>query len=116
MEKISMNEETKKLLLDCKKVGYQFISIGIQDGRVLSSMKITTSYGGYWNDEKTGRPRVVCAEPKIRPNGKPAIWTIIEKSPLSAGMLHKGCGCGETHNVRCDHNLELGVYDLSKIE
>jgi len=35
-----MNEETKNFLSECKAAGYTFISIGVKDKRVPSSMKI----------------------------------------------------------------------------
>jgi len=111
-----MNEETKKLLLDCKKAGYKYVAIGVRDERVPSSSEKVTGNNGYWHCGKNHQNKVICCEPEIRPNGKPAIWSILEQSPLTAGVLYKGQGCGETHNVRGDHKLELGCYDLSKVE
>ena len=124
-----MNEETRDFLAECKKAGYTFISIGVKDKRVPSSMKIewygerkfcsTPNTGGYTGGipqcnlegEQTGwqvRPHVVCGEPNCRDSGRPAIWDICKSS---VGRTEGGCS--ETHGIRYDHILNLGVYDIT---
>ena len=130
-----MNEETREFLLECKKAGYEFIAICCVDKRVPISQKIEKSGerkyhnmpsgGEYWgqafirtNDgEKVEArpPHVICAAPNRRESGRPAIWTICENSTLTAGLLLKGCGCGESHRIRDGHNLERGCYDLKEV-
>lgn len=125
-----MNDETRELLLECKKAGYEFIAIGVVDKRVPISKQIekfgerkysrNPSGGAYWGGiERDGvmviKPKVVCAAPNQRDAGRPAIWNICEKSDLTAGMEYRGQGCGESHSIRATHNLDLGCYDLSQI-
>lgn len=129
-----MNEETREFLGECKKAGYEFVAICCVDKRVPISMKIekggerkycsNPSLGEYWgqafirnkDDEKVEArpPHVVCAAPNRRESGRPAIWTICENSSLTAGLLFNGCGCGESHKIREDNNLERGCYDLKE--
>lgn len=129
-----MNTETQELLSACRDAGYTHISIGIRHKTVPSSLKIEwygqskhgvgPSQGQYtgaeprrdlsgkqvaWNQ----RPRVICAHPNQRATGRPAIWDICEKSDLTAGLFCGGAGCCETHAIRSDHPLELGVYELT---
>jgi len=124
-----MNEETKSFLLECKAAGYTFISIGVKDKRVPSSMEIewygerkygvTPNAGGYaggvpqrdLDGKQVGwqvRPCVVCGEPKLRDSGSPAIWNIC-KNGIGSG----DGGSGETHGIRRTHTLNLGVYDIT---
>ena len=125
-----MNEETRNFLAECKSAGYTFISIGVKDKRVPSSMKIEwygerkfcsiPNNGGYTggiprNDlegKQIGwaiRPHVVCGEPNRRDSGHPAIWDIC-KNGIGRGQG----GCSETHGIRNDHTLNLGVYDITE--
>ena len=125
-----MNDETKKFLLKCKDAGYKWISIGVKDKRVPSSLKIewygerkfcsTPNAGGYTGgisiEDLDGKqvgwrvqPYVVCAEPKIRDSGRPAIWDICKS------IFPSGSGSGETHNISADHTFDIGVYDLAEI-
>jgi len=123
-----MNDETQQFLEDCKKAGYTHISIGMKDKRVPSSQQIewygeckfamSPNSGGYtggkpeldvegkqvgWRE----RPHVVCAHPKQRENGRPAIWDICKEHHIA------GFGAsGETKTIRESHPLELGVYAL----
>ena len=109
-----MNEETSKFLLECKKAGYEFIAICVEDRRVPAMKKITN--GDYKGADTLNSPfRIVGGAPNRRDTGRPAIWEICEKSLLTAGLLMRGCGCGETHNIRKDHNLEKGCYDLKEL-
>ena len=131
-----MNAETMELLLECKKAGYEFIAIGVVDKRVPISKEIEKqgerkycnhpSGGDYWGeiiwkDPNTGKKivrqqaKVVCAAPNRRDSGFPAIWKICEESTLTAGLSFRGCGFGESHEVRANHNLEKGCYDLKEI-
>lgn len=138
-----MNDETRELLIACKKAGYEFITIGVVDKRVPISQKIekygeqkyhtiggglvAPSGGDYWGetwreDEETGekiithQAKVVCAAPERRETGRPALWKICEESPLTAGMLLRGCGHGESHNVRANHHLDMGCYNLAELQ
>lgn len=130
-----MNEDTREFLLECKKVGYEFVAIGVADKRVLISRKIEKagerkysnmpSPGTYWgevvvigeNGEKIIRrdANCVCAAPNRRESGRPALWTICEQSALTAGMEFRGFGLGESHSIRMGHPLEKGCYDLRDI-
>jgi hypothetical protein len=126
-----MNESTKEFLTECKKAGYKHITIGIQDKRVPSSMKVEKqgdrkygkfpSGGDYWNEEKNDDGKiirhasVVCGEPKIRLDSSPsipAIWGIVKKLNLTSMLVFGGAGNGETHNINQSHNLEIGYYNL----
>ena len=130
-----MNNETSTLLQACRDAGYTHISVGIRHKSVPSSMKIewygeqkhgvASSNGQYTggipmktSDGKqigwTTQPHVVCAHPPRRDSGRPAIWDIVEDSDLTAGMLFRGAGCCETHQISTSHNLELGVYELTE--
>ena len=130
-----MNEETREFLLECKKAGYEFVAICVQDKRVPITLKIekagerkygnTSSLGTYWgeawitneNGEKvmTRPSKVVAAAPNCRESGRPALWTICEQSTLTAGMAFRGFGLGESHEIREDHSLEKGCYDLKEL-
>ena len=133
-----MNETTQNLLNECKLAGYTHVSIGMKDKRVPSSLdiewigdrKYKTMSGGHisssaglytggapcrdLNGNQTGwlvRPHVVCAWPKMRQTGRPAIWDILKNSPLTAGLPYGGAGCCETHQVRGGNDLLLGVFE-----
>ncbi len=130
-----MNEETREFLLECKKVGYEFVTICVKDKRVPITLKIEKfgerkysnfpSFGEYWgeititeeNGEKfiTNPCKVVAAAPNRRETGRPALWTICEQSTLTAGMEFRGFGLGESHEIRRGHPLEKGCYDLKEI-
>ena len=125
-----MNEETKKFLLQCKEVGYEHIAICVADKRVPASMKVEKfgerryskypSSGDYWGQitaedgTELKPPKVVSAAPDRRESGRPAIWKICEESVLTAGLLFRGCGCGEAHEISRSHTLERGYYDLTQ--
>ncbi|GAF85116.1 unnamed protein product [marine sediment metagenome] len=128
-----MNEETRELLLECKKAGYEFVAICCMDKRVPISVKLEKvgerkysnmpSGGSYWgesavqNKGDTPRypPTVVCAAPNRRDTGRPAIWDICKNSTLTAALDWGGLGCGESHQIRPNHNLDRGCYDLKEL-
>lgn len=121
-----MNEETREFLLECKKAGYEFVTICVEDERVPISKQLEKlgdrklhnipSNGGYWGVESlNSKPNVVCAAPNRRDSGRPAIWGICERSSLTAGLLLGGVGCGESHQIRPNYNLERGCYELKEI-
>ena len=129
-----MNEETKEFLQECKKAGYEFVAICCKDKRVPISVKLEKvgerkysnqpSCGSYWGQyfrEEDGKkiethpPTVVCAAPNRRDTGKPAIWDICKNSSLTAALDWGGLGCGESHQIRPNHNLERGCYDLKEV-
>ena len=123
-----MNEETKQFLAECKKAGYEFVTIYVADKRVPITMQIEKygdrkysrfpSSGDYWGEtwreDKDGKKiitntcRVVAAAPERRDSGRPAIWGICENLPIMTG-----CGFGESHNVR-PGRLDKGCYDLKQ--
>ena len=115
-----MNEETRDFLLECKNAGYEYVAICVEDKRVPAMRKIRKP-GDYWGyDSRSGSTpqiprRVVGGAPNMRDSGRPAIWGICEDSSLTAGMMFRGSGCGETHQLRRDHPLERGCYDLKEI-
>jgi hypothetical protein len=127
-----MNEETKGLLLECKKAGYEYVAIGVADKRVPISMKIEKygdrkysqhpSGGDYWGQgvdrdgNLAGPARVISAAPNKRESGRPAIWDICKKSHLTAGLDWRGSGCGESHQITRNHNLDCGCYELKDIK
>lgn len=120
-----MNERTRELLLECKKAGYEFVTIGVVDKRVPISQQIEKTgdkrygphecTGAYWGETASFPPRVVCAAPNRRDSGRPAIWDICEKSPLTAGLQYRGCGCGESHEIMSNHRLDCGCYVLAEL-
>lgn len=129
-----MNEETREFLLECKDAGYEFVAICCMDKRVPISVKIEKegerkyapfpSSGAYWGQgsvERDGKkvevhpPTIVCATPNCRDSGRPAIWNICKNSTLTAALNWGGLGCGESHQIRPNHNLERGCYDLKEI-
>lgn len=129
-----MNEETREFLLECKNAGYEFVAICCVDKRVPISVKLEKvgerkysnwpSGGSYWGESFTRKesglppmypPKVVCATPYRRDTGRPAIWNICKNSTLIAGLDFGGLGCGESHEIRRDHNLERGCYDLKEL-
>jgi hypothetical protein len=121
-----MNEETREFLLECKKAGYEFVTIGVEDKRVPISKRIEKlgdkkyhktirSFGVYWGGINRVPTKVVCATPNRHDSGRPAIWDICKNSPLTAGLGYGGCGCGESHEIRPNHPLERGCYDLKQL-
>lgn len=119
-----MNERTRELLLECKKAGYEYVAIGVIDKRVPISQQIEKAgdkrygpygcTGAYWA-RLGGPPKVICAAPNRRDSGRPAIWDICEKSPLTASISYRGCGCGESHEIMSRHDLDLGCYVLAEL-
>lgn len=127
-----MNKETREFLLECKKVGYEHVTIGVEDKRVPTSVRIekagqrkygvNPSGGAYWGvNEMDGTKvggiptKVVCAAPNRRDSDFPAIWKICEDSPLTAGLGFRGCGCSESHEIISNHRLDRGYYNLSAL-
>lgn len=115
IRRITMNEETRDFLLECKKAGYEFVAICIANDKRVPAMKKIID-GGYKGLGTLSSPyRLVGGAPNRRDTGRPAIWGICEDSTLTAGLLFRGTGCGETHRIRTDHSLERGCYDLKEI-
>lgn len=134
-----MNDQTKQFLTECKKAGYEFVTIYIQDKRVPITMQIekygeqkyhtlsgglvAPSAGEYWgetwredvNGDKiiTNTCKVVAAAPERRESGRPALWTICEQLPITAGLNFRGTGFGESHDVHRGM-LDKGFYYLKE--
>ena len=108
-----MNEETGEFLLECKKAGYEFIAICVEDKRVPVMKRINN--GTYKGMNTLHSPfRIVGGAPNRRDSGRPAIWDICKNSTYVAGLDFGGCGCSEAHEIREGHNLDRGCYDLKE--
>ena len=115
-------EGTIKFLTKCKEVGYKQVTIGVADKRLPLSMEMKKKLSPVtWGDGKNGRPRIVCALPKLR--GKiqslqagdtwPLVWQIVRDCGLTTAMYLGGFGDSDSHNIYPTHSLVLGYYDLA---
>ena len=89
-----MTALTRKLLDECKKVGYTRICIGCLDKRIAACRDWPFHPGDS-----------IFASPDVRLDGWPAIWRICDKMGLSSG-----CGNGQQRQYK--GNLTEGNYKL----
>ena len=126
------SKETRVLLAELKKVGYERVTVYVSDKRVPDSVRIKrrsfggqpgkADYGAYWGREDTqgfSPPRVVCAAPKLHGecqglpgNQWPKIWDVFEKSDLMGTGGSSGNGQGFSVGSGCIHLLTAGYYEL----
>lgn len=114
-----MTERTEKLLAECKKAGYEAVTVLVRDKRVPRSM--TIKHGFWFGDQPTPTGhhepiRVICGHPeRIAEDGQPEMWKIIRKSGLTAGLfMGEGCGMGDCHEIQMKlaDSLTPGCYVL----
>ena len=115
-----MTERTEKLLAECKKAGYEAVTVLVRDERVPRSMTIKH---GFWfgdqpnyGDSPNDPIRVICGHPeRIAQDGQPEMWKIIRKSGLTAGLfMGEGRGMGDCHEIQMSlaGSLTPGCYEL----
>jgi len=124
-----MNERTKQLLLECKKAGYERVTIFIADKRVPDSVKIEkeSTNREYWGFGTREHPhKIVCGSPDVSgdcpglpttkqdgtPHTWPAMWGVVKRS----SDLRGGAGKLNGHSIKNTSLLDAGYYDLSEIE
>ncbi len=124
MKGVKMTDKTKKLLLECKKAGYEFVTVLCRDQRVPLSKKIKS---GFWfgNQPTIAGPtptKVICASPerlgkhyKFSGEDWPKMWSIVKKLGLTNGIAFDGYGLGDAHDIHpvFIDSLTSGCYDLA---
>lgn len=120
---VEIATKTKELLERCRQVGYEKVTIFIEDARVPASKKIKKvdrrpghiCHGTYWGGVQCIPKKMICAHPKQRDDkGFPKIWPIVKDCGLTVGLYMGGFGCGEAHDINQHFcvNLTEGYYEL----
>ena len=123
-----MTEKTKELLLECKKAGYEIVTVFVRDKRVPRS--ITIKSGSWFGDmsKPDGNKtliKVICGYPvKLGKHWKysgskwPKMWSIIKKCGLTLGLDFHGFGLGDCYNVHPGlvGTLTPGCYELEDLQ
>lgn len=129
-----MTGKTRELLLECKKAGYEQVTVLVRDKRIKISQRIKS--GSWFGDEHVGEDapntpiKVICCQPhrygEIPPyphtiypgDGWPLIWGIVLKCGLIAGLSFGGYGFEDCHDIHPNFidSLTPGYYDLAKLK
>ena len=114
--------------MECKKAGYEVVTVFVRDKRVPRSK--TIKFGSWFGD----RPKpdgsrtsikVICGTPqrlgkhwKYSGNNWPKMWSIIKNCELTLGLDFRGFGLGDCHNVHpgLTGTLTPGCYELEDLQ
>ena len=118
-----MNEKTKELLLECKKAGYEVVTVFVRDKRVPRSK--TIKRGDWFGYGTLKSPyKVICGYPerlgshwRYSGNNWPKMWSIVKKCGLVIGLDFNGAGMGDCYNIHSSltETLTPGCYELEAL-